>query len=607
MSWRSTPSCAPPTTSPTTLRSAPTTRSRRLRGFAAALTGSAAEAAALPKAVALRASLQATGVSPRHALDLLAAFTQDATRLRYRDWPDLLGYCALSARPVGRYLLDLHGEPAALYALSDPLCDALQVLNHLQDCQDDYRRLDRVYLPLDRFAAAGIGVEELDRPHAEPGAAPRARRHAGRRRSAAARRRRSAARARRAAGSAPKSAVILAIAQRLAGAAAAARSAGRAGRARPRRAAALRPAGPRPAAAAAPRPCSRAAGEHAIDRDHGAGARPRCRRAPTSRRWSTTSGSSFYWSMRLLPRPKRDAMYAIYAFCREVDDVADGEAPPAAKLALLDGWRAEIEALFAGRPGSPTTLALAQPVARYELPQAEFDAMIDGMEMDAAERMQAPARRPSSSAIAAASRARSGCSRSACSARAGRSPSKARSRSARRCSSPTSCATSPRMPAAGGSTCRASCSSATASRPPIPAARCIIRRCPQVCDALAARARERFAAGGAPVRRRRPAAAAAGAGDDAGLPPHARAADRPRLAAARPAGADCPSPSASGSRSATACSEPDGGRARGRRGPRRARRGDPAERAAAAGGAVRGRPAGRRPLPLLLRSQRSTG
>jgi squalene synthase HpnC len=140
----------------------------RLARFAAALTGSAAEAEVLPKAAALRASLQATGVSPRHALDLLAAFAQDATRLRYRDWQDLLGYCALSARPVGRYLLDLHGEPAALYALSDPLCDALQVLNHLQDCQDDYRRLDRVYLPLDRFAAAGIGVAELDRQHASP-------------------------------------------------------------------------------------------------------------------------------------------------------------------------------------------------------------------------------------------------------------------------------------------------------------------------------------------------------------------------------------------------------------------------------------------------------
>jgi squalene synthase HpnC len=140
----------------------------RLERFTAALSGSDAEAATLPKAAALRASLAATGVTPRHALDLLAAFKRDATKLRYRDWPDLLDYCALSARPVGRYLLDLHGEPATLYAHSDPLCDALQVLNHLQDCRQDYRGLDRVYLPLESFAAVGIGVEELDRPQASP-------------------------------------------------------------------------------------------------------------------------------------------------------------------------------------------------------------------------------------------------------------------------------------------------------------------------------------------------------------------------------------------------------------------------------------------------------
>ena len=147
---------------------APDDKIRRLACFAAALTGRAEPAASLPKAAALRASLAATGVSPQHALDLLAAFTQDATKRRYRDWPDLLGYCALSARPVGRYLLDLHGERAPLYAFSDPLCDALQVLNHLQDCQDDYRALDRVYLPQDRFAAAGVGVAELGRPAASP-------------------------------------------------------------------------------------------------------------------------------------------------------------------------------------------------------------------------------------------------------------------------------------------------------------------------------------------------------------------------------------------------------------------------------------------------------
>jgi squalene synthase HpnC len=137
----------------------------RLDAFDYALTG---PAAALPKAQALRASLAATGVTPQHALDLLAAFKRDATKLRYRDWQDLLGYCALSASPVGRFLLDLHGERAELYAYSDPLCDALQVLNHVQDCQADYRALDRVYLPLDSFAAARIEVDELDRPSASP-------------------------------------------------------------------------------------------------------------------------------------------------------------------------------------------------------------------------------------------------------------------------------------------------------------------------------------------------------------------------------------------------------------------------------------------------------
>jgi phytoene/squalene synthetase len=99
---------------------------------------------------------------------VLAAFKRDATTLRYRDWADLLDYCALSASPVGRYLLDLHGEARELYRFSDPLCDTLQLLNHLQDCREDYRALDRVYLPLDSFAAAGIGVEALDQPATSP-------------------------------------------------------------------------------------------------------------------------------------------------------------------------------------------------------------------------------------------------------------------------------------------------------------------------------------------------------------------------------------------------------------------------------------------------------
>lgn len=103
------------------------------------------------------------------------------------------------------------------------------------------------------------------------------------------------------------------------------------------------------------------------------------------------SGSSFYWGMRLLPTAKRKAMFAIYAFCREVDDVADGDAPAAIKLAELGAWRREIDALFAGRPAHPTTRALVAPVQRFDLPRAEFHAMIDGMEMDASDRMCAPA------------------------------------------------------------------------------------------------------------------------------------------------------------------------------------------------------------------------
>jgi len=102
------------------------------------------------------------------------------------------------------------------------------------------------------------------------------------------------------------------------------------------------------------------------------------------------SGTSFYWGMRLLPPVKRQAMFAIYAFCREVDDVADGDAPTEQKLRDLDGWRSEIEALYAGQPSGPTTLALLEPVSKFDLPKSEFLLMIDGMEMDARASMTVP-------------------------------------------------------------------------------------------------------------------------------------------------------------------------------------------------------------------------
>src|SRR5262249_41003851 len=114
-----------------------------------------------PVGVALRAQLAARQLSSRHAQDLLAAFRLDVTKLRYRDWDDLIGYCTYSAMPVGRFVLDVHGESGAIWPANDALCAALQIINHLQDCGKDYRQLDRVYIPLDAFAETGASVDEL--------------------------------------------------------------------------------------------------------------------------------------------------------------------------------------------------------------------------------------------------------------------------------------------------------------------------------------------------------------------------------------------------------------------------------------------------------------
>jgi squalene synthase HpnC len=120
------------------------------------------------QAVALRRALAERGMSPRHAQDLLKAFRLDATKLRYRDWDDLMGYCAYSAMPVGRFVLDVHDESRDTWFASDAICAALQIINHLQDCAADYRNLDRVYIPLDALAACGLGVEALGAAKASP-------------------------------------------------------------------------------------------------------------------------------------------------------------------------------------------------------------------------------------------------------------------------------------------------------------------------------------------------------------------------------------------------------------------------------------------------------
>lgn len=115
-----------------------------------------------PASTAMRESLLATGSTFQHARDVLRAFRLDATKLRYTDWADLMEYCRYSASPVGRQLLDLHGEDRATWPSSDALCSALQVLNHLQDCADDYHALNRVYLPSEDLAACGSRIDDLD-------------------------------------------------------------------------------------------------------------------------------------------------------------------------------------------------------------------------------------------------------------------------------------------------------------------------------------------------------------------------------------------------------------------------------------------------------------
>lgn len=115
----------------------------------------------VPVAAAMRDSLKQTSVPAVDCTDLLIAFRWDATKQRYNDWPDLMRYCRYSASPVGRFLLDLHGEDPVGKQYSDALCDALQVINHLQDCKADYLHMNRVYVPLDHLQAEGISVEAL--------------------------------------------------------------------------------------------------------------------------------------------------------------------------------------------------------------------------------------------------------------------------------------------------------------------------------------------------------------------------------------------------------------------------------------------------------------
>ncbi|MBU8536489.1 squalene/phytoene synthase family protein [Falsiroseomonas tokyonensis] len=286
-------------------------------------------------------------VGTEEARQLLTAFRQDAVQKRYADWPALEDYCARSAEPVGRMLLRLHGEdhPEAPRA-ADALCTALQILNHLQDLVEDRARLDRIYLPGPWMALAGGEAEFFDPANPQRRAVLDAAldRVEAKLEVAAPLPRLLRSRLRR------QAAVTLALGWRLL--------------------ARLRAADP-------------VRGRVALGRADFAAAFASLLRDPPSdaavvRARVDRAGSSFGRGMAVLKGGRRRALYAVYGFCRAVDDIADGAMPEAEKRRLLAGWRAKLAA-----PDCALSAELAWARQEFDLPRAECEAMIAGMETDA--------------------------------------------------------------------------------------------------------------------------------------------------------------------------------------------------------------------------------
>jgi squalene synthase HpnC len=294
--------------------------------------------------------MHAEGVGVGEALTMLGAFRQDAVQARYADWAALMGYCALSAAPVGRFLLRLHGEDAVLHPAVDALCAALQVLNHVQDCAVDRAALGRIYLPYPWlgdeaafFAADGAAVRRPVLDAVLDGVEGLLDQAAGFPERLRSRR------------LAMESRVTMAMARRLL--------------------AKLRVADP-------------VAGRVAVGKADFARA---FLRAPIAGPDDAAlvcarvgrAGSSFARGMAALRGERRRALYAVYAFCRAVDDIADAEMPEAEKRMFLAGWRGKLEA-----PDCALSRELAWARSGYALPVAECDAMIAGMEADVGARVR---------------------------------------------------------------------------------------------------------------------------------------------------------------------------------------------------------------------------
>ena len=298
------------------------------------------------------------GTGRHEAAQLLSAFQQDCRQTRYRDWDDLLAYCRLSAVPVGRFLLRLHRESAVADAPADALCIALQVLNHLQDMPADRRLLDRVYLPTpwldraggerrffepvhdpDRHAVIHAALDQVDALLDVAASLPA---------KVADRRLRLQARA------------TLASAHLLG-----------------RR---LRERDPL---------------EHSVrltKADKLGRILPLTLTLPTqdeilTERIVRRSGTSFRFGIRMLKGERRRALHAVYAFCRVADDLADGAAPAAERSRFIDGWRREIDRLPIDAR-TPIGRELARAVERFALPIEELHRLLDGLALDAGDRVR---------------------------------------------------------------------------------------------------------------------------------------------------------------------------------------------------------------------------
>ena len=310
----------------------------------------------------IRASIAETGIGLMECRDLLVAFNRDARNQSCDSWEDLIDYCRHSAHPVGRYLLLIHGENPDTLIPGDALCAAFQILNHLQDCGDDWRNLQRIYLPRRWIEAAGgegaffdPAAAALRRPILDrcldgtdrlielasllPG--------------------RLKSRGLKAEVSVMLS-LVKALAERL-------RNGdpiqARVKLTRGDFARSLLPALGVLVVGAAPKPTPD------VEIVSAAVAR---------------AGSSFTKGMQILPAERRRAMFALYGFCRAVDDIADAPAPIEDKRAELDSWRVALDRIYAGRADYALERELVDAVRRYDLPREEFDLVLEGMTIDAA-------------------------------------------------------------------------------------------------------------------------------------------------------------------------------------------------------------------------------